>query len=312
MPPRKAKDKFPFKGIIIAAVALVVIIVGIILVVNFAKSSKNGVSPENAIKASGIATDSIKKVFTATDLAAAVEVKPGSKPKIYFCSLKDSSWSYVKTVTVNHNEGMLDSYLFTAKNSKQALAIVFCDGKDTSAIKLYSTGKTEKDPVSTVTANGLRFFAFTFDNAVTDKATYIPFRCGNDATSAFSGNYSFDEGTFSIRCNNTDYSYKVSDCADVAKAFKQRYANLTPEFALAAPLPSKKDFTITFKSPTYTIIRPAKEGSDAVTYESASITMPLDGACSNLVFASESKNAVIAAKEPTALKNAVLKLISGK
>lgn len=312
MPPRKSKDKFPFKGIIIAAVSLIVIIVGIIVVVNFAKSSKNGASPENAIKASGISTDSINKVFTATDLAAAVEVKPGSKPQIYFCSLNDSSWSYVKTVAINHKEGMLDSYLFTVKGSKQAIAIVFCDSKDTASVKLYSTGKTEKDPVSSGAANGLRFFAFTFDNAENDKATYIPFRCKDDGTAAFSGNFSFDEGSFSIRCNNTDYSYKVSECTDVAKAFKLRYANLTPEFSLVSPTPTKKDFTITFKSPTYTLIKPSNTAANAVSYESTSITMPLDGDYNHYVYISDSNNAMIASKEPTALKNAVMKLISGK
>lgn len=309
MPPRKTKDKFPFKGIIIVAALAIVLIVGIVLIVNFAKSSKNGASPENAIKASGIAADNINKVFTATDLAAAVEVKPGNKPQIYFCSLKDSSWSYVKTVAVNHKEGMLDSYLFTSKDSKQAIAIVFCDAKDNASIKLYSTGKTDKDPISTGKANDLAFFAFTFDNAGADTASYIPFRTGS---AAFSGNFSFDDGSFAISCNNTDYSYKVSECADVAKAFKSRYTSVNPEFPLVSPTPAKKDFTITFKSPTYTIIKPAKAAATGVTYENTSITMPLDGACSSYIYVSDSKNAMIASKEPTVLKNAVMKLISGK
>lgn len=312
MPPTRKRKINPYKAALIIGISAIVTAAVLITAFFIINNTRKYTSPKNAMAAAGIDTSGIGKTFTNGNLSAAVEVSPGKIPKIYFCSQTDGKWKYAKSQKVTLKSDVNEAYLFTSGNKKSAICIVFGEHKDAASMKLISSEKTEKDPLTFGEANGQKFYAFTFDNFDKDKNAYTAVEYKSDGSAAVSPDYKFEEGSFHITCKGTDYNYPVSSCADAAKSFSYRLSNLSANFSVfRSDVLSSDTFVLKYNSAVHTLIEPSKIKNGGVEYKSVTITMPLEGEDSGTVYIEGAHQGIICTKSADTLKEKVLKLISG-
>lgn len=314
MPPRNSKtDKKPSKKAIILIAAAVAVFAAVIAgIVIHIKNSNDYSTPEKAIEAAGLDTDNIKKVFNYSSLAAAVDVKPGADPVIYCCSLQGNKWQYIKSETLKPSSDRQSAFMFGTSDGSYALCVVFATTDKAENMKLTASDSSVKDPLGSGSAGSVKFFAFGFDDASKDTKSYTAVELDSNNQQLISPDFIFNDGSFDITCNGTDYHYPVSEVKDVASAFLKRL-NGGLDFSLFATEPNKSDtFILTYTSAVHTVIRPAELPSGGVFYDKVTVKMPLDGSDSNLIFISGCDHAVIAQSSAEKLSSAVMKLISGK
>lgn len=313
MPKQKVRKYNPYTRTLIIVIASVAIIIGVVITVLIIKNKSKTASPENALKTNNIDTSLISKIVDSDNLSVAVETLPNKTPVLYQCSKTDGKWTFEKKVTVQLRPLQNDSYIFTDKETKKAMIVLFAYDESINSVQLLSDDKSTKTPISNIKSGGQNVFVFDFNNPLQDKHSYTAIEYDKDGKELNSPNFKFNDGYFHITCNNTEYNYDVHNCTDVANSFSYRISNLTPDFSNYQRKEDKNyNFVITYNSKTNTIITPSQFKDKGIEYKKVSILMPLDGDDSHIVYLDTATRGMICSTSADSLKDKTMKLISGK